>query len=130
MLVSKGRLSVLIVFALVLANIQCAAFCVIEPCNGSGTASTPSAADVPPCHQHHDAPGQQTPAPHCSHQIVAQADVAQPLVTPVLTATVLATDVPVLSVGAFPPLLGVDLLASHALSPTGLTVLSSVVLRI
>src|ERR1700733_13630519 len=78
----------------------------------------------PPCHPH-GPPGQQTPAPPCSHHIVVQADVAPPLVTPDLTSNVLAMDVPALSVGAFPALSGVDLLASHALSPPGLTVLSS-----
>jgi hypothetical protein len=127
--VFEGRLSVLLVFTLVLVNIQCAAFCAFEPCNGGGTSPTPSPSDVPPCH-HHDAPDQQTPAQPCSHQIVAQADVAQPLVTPVRAANALVMDVPVLSAGAFPPLSGVELLASHALSPPGLTVLSPVVLRI
>jgi hypothetical protein len=129
MSVSKGRLSVLLVFTLVLVPTQCAAFCTLEPCKGGGTASTPSPADDPPCH-HHDAPSQQTPAPACSLHIVVQADDAQPLVTPVLTANVLAMDVPALSVGAFPTLSGVDLSVSHALSPPGLTVLSSVVPRI
>ena len=128
MIVLKGRLGVLIVFALVLANIQCAAFCAVEPCNGSETASAP-ASDVPPCHQHHEAPGQQTPAP-CSHQIVVQSHAAQPLVTPILTAGVLAMDVSVLPAGAFPSLSGVDMLAAHAPSPPGLAVLSSVVLKI
>jgi hypothetical protein len=128
--VCKGRLIVPLILTLVLVNIQCAAFCAVEPCNGSGTASTPSSSDVPPCHHHQDAPGQQTPAPRCSHQIVFQADVAQPLVTPVLTTNVLAVDVPAASVGAFPPLSCVELLASHAPSPLGLAVLSSVVLRI
>jgi len=128
--VPKGRLSLLLVFALVLVNIQCAALCAAEPCNGSGTASTPNPADDPPCHHHHDAPGQQTPAPPCSHQIVVQADVAQPLVTPVRTANVFAMDVPVVLVGAFPSLSGVELLASHAPSPPDLAVLSSAVLRI
>ena len=127
---SKGRLSVLLVFTLVLVSTQCAALCALEPCNGSETASTPSPADDPPCHNHPDAPGQQTPAPKCSHQVVPQADVAQPLVTPVFAATVLTMDVPVLPVGAFPSLSDVDLLTSHAPSPPGLAVLSSVVLRI
>src|SRR5579864_3171552 len=114
MSVSKGRLSVLLVFTLVLVSTQCAALCALEPCNGSDTASTPSPADDPPCH-HHEAPGEQTPAPHCSHQVVAQADVAQPLVvTPVLTANVLTMDVPVLPVGGFPSLSTVDLVASDA----------------
>jgi hypothetical protein len=128
--VFKGRLSILLAFALVLVNIQCVAFCAVEPCNGNNTAATPITADDPPCHHHHDAPGQQTPAPRCSHQIVAQADVAQALVTPVPTASVVAMDVPVLPVGAFPSLSGADLPASHAPSPPGLAVLSSVVLRI
>src|SRR5579863_1241900 len=129
MSVSKGRLSVLLVFTLVAVGTQCVALCALEPCKGSHTASTPSPADDPPCH-HHEAPGEQTPAPHCSHQVVAQADVAQPVVvTPVLTANVLTMDVPVLAVGGFPSLSAVDM-ASDAPSPPGLAVLSSVVLRI
>lgn len=126
---SKGRLSVLLVFTLVLVSTQCAALCALEPCNGTETASTPSPADDPPCHHHHDAPG-QTPARPCSHHVVVQADVAQPIVTPVLAANVLVMDVPVLHVGAFPSLSGVDLAASRAPSPPGLAVHSSVVLRI
>src|SRR4029077_17302972 len=102
MSVSKGRLSVLIAFTLVLVNIQCVAFCTLEPCNGSGAASTPSPADVPPCHHHHGAPSQQAPAPApCSHQTV-QAPAAQPLATPVFTASIVAMDLPVVSPGAFP----------------------------
>ncbi len=49
MMMSKGRLSVLLVFALVLVSTRCAALCAIETCSGSGTASTPSPADDPPC---------------------------------------------------------------------------------
>jgi hypothetical protein len=52
---SKGRLSVLLVFTLVLVSTQCAVFCTLERCNDGGTASTPSPAGDPPCH-HHDAP--------------------------------------------------------------------------
>jgi hypothetical protein len=126
--VFKGRLSVLLVFTLVAVSTQCAALCAIEPCNGSGTASTPSPADVPPCH-HREAPA-QSPAPCSHHQIVVQADVAQPLVTPVLTANVLAMDVPDVLTAAGPSLSGVDMLAEHAPSPPRLAVLSSVVLRI
>jgi hypothetical protein len=129
MSMSKGRLCVLLVFTLVLVSTQCAVFCTVEPCNGGGIASTPSPAGDPPCH-HHGTPAQQTPAPPCSHHIVVQADVAPPLVTPDLTSNVLAMDVPALSVGAFPALSDVDRWASHALSPPGLTVPSSAVLRI
>ena len=125
---SKGRLSVLLVFTLVLVSTQCAALCALEPCSGSETASTPTPADDPPCH-HHEAPA-QSHAPCSHHQIVVQADVAQPLVTPVLTANVLAMDVPAVSTAAGPSLSGVDMLAEHAPSPPGLAVLSSVVLRI
>ena len=127
---SKGRLSVLLVFTLVLVSTQCAVLCAFEPCNGDSAAATPSPAGDPPCHRHHDAPSQQTPAPNCSHQVVPQADVAQPLVTPVFAATVLTMDVPVLQASAFLSLSDPDLLASHAPSPPGLAVLSSVVLRI
>jgi hypothetical protein len=129
MVVSKGRLSVLIVFALVLANIQCAAFCAVEPCNGSGTASAP-APDVPLCHQHHDAPGNQSPAPAPCGHLVIQAHAAQAPVTPVFTTTVVVMDLPAGSLGVYPSFSGVDMLAAHAPSPPGLAVLSSVVLRI
>jgi hypothetical protein len=130
MSVSKGRLSALLVFTLLLVSTQCAALCALEPCHGESAAATPSPADDPPCHHHHDAPSQQTPAPNCAHQVVTQADVAQPLVTPVLTANVVAMDVPVLPVGVIPSLTGVDLVRSHAPSPPGLAFLSSVVLKI
>jgi|SRR5579863_1213733 len=127
MSVSKGRLSILLVFTLVVVSTQCAALCTLEPCNGSETALTPSSADEPPCH-HHEAPA-QSPAP-CSHHIVVQADVAQPLVALVLTANVLVMDVPAALTDAGPSLSGVDVLAEHAPSPPSLAVLSSVVLRV
>jgi hypothetical protein len=128
MSLSKGRLSVLLVFTLVLVSTQCAALCAFESCNGSQTAWTPSPADDPPCH-HHEAPGQSR-APCAHHQIVVQGDVAQPLVTPVLTANVLVMDVSAALTGAGPSLSGVDVLAEHAPSPPSLAILSSVVLRI
>ncbi|MDP9052936.1 MAG: hypothetical protein M3N93_01325 [Acidobacteriota bacterium] len=127
---SKGKLSALLVFTLVLVSTQCAALCAVEPCHGDNTAATPIPADDPPCHHHHDAPGRQMPAPHCSHQIVIQADVAQPVVTPVFAPTVLTMGVPGLPVAPFPSLSGVNFLATHAPSPPGLAVLASVVLRI
>jgi hypothetical protein len=128
--VSKGRLSALLVFTLVLVSTQCAALCALEPCNGESAAAMPSPADDSPCHHHHDAPSQQAPASNCAHQVVAQADVAQPLVTPVLTANVLTMNVPVLLVGALPLLTGVELVGSHAPPRPGLAVVSSVVLKI
>jgi len=129
MSISKGRLTVLLVFALVVMNIQCAALCAAEPCNGSGTASTPD-PDVPPCHHHHEAPGRQAPAPApCSHQIVVQAHPAQAPVTLAFTSGV-AMDVPVESLGAFPSLSSMETSAARAPSPPNLAVLSSVVLRI
>jgi hypothetical protein len=127
-MVSRGRLSVLLAFMLVLANIQCAAFCTLEPCNGSGTASTPSPADDPPCHDHHDAPGPSAPA-HCPHQTV-QAHAAQALVKPAFVASVVVMNLPVASLGAFLSPSKVDTLAARAPSPPNLSVLSSVVLRI
>ena len=123
----KGRLSILLALTLLVVSTQCAALCAVEPCNGSETASTPSPADNPPCH-HHEAPG-QPPAP-CSHHIVVQADVAQPLVTPVRAASVLTMDVPAALTGAGPSLTGVDMLVEHAPSPPDLAFLSLVVLRI
>jgi hypothetical protein len=127
--VSQGKLSVLLAFALVLVNIECVAFCTVEACNGSGTASTASPSNVPPCHQHHEAPGHQTPA-SCSHQIVVQAHAAQAPVTLVFAASVMAIDVPAASPGAYPLLSTIETLAARAPSPPGLAVLSTVVLRI
>jgi hypothetical protein len=127
--VYKGRLSVLLVLALVAINVQCVALCAVESCNGSGTARAPSPADAPPCHQHHKAPGQQAPA-SCSHQIVVQADAAQAPVTLVFTASVIAIDLPVEPSGAFPSLSSMETLAAYAPSPPGLPALSSTILRI
>jgi hypothetical protein len=127
--VSKGRLSALLVFALVLVNFQCAALCAAEPCNSIGTAQSPSPADVPPCHQHHEAPSQQAPAP-CSHQLVVQAHTAQAPLTLVFTASFMAMDRPVELPGAFPWLSSRERSAAHAPSPPSLAILSSVVLRV
>jgi hypothetical protein len=128
--VSKGKLSVVIVFALVLANIQCAAFCAVESCSGGGIASTPLAGG-PPCHQHHHAPSKQAPASSpCGHQVVVQADAAQAPVMPVLTASVVVMDLPAGSLDGFPSLPDVEALAASAPSPPGLSILSTVVLRI
>jgi len=114
-------------FTLVLVNIQCVAFCTIESCDRSGTASAPGSAYLPPCH-HHQAPGHQNPAP-CSHHII-QAAGATAVVTPDLTAGDLVADLPVVSPFAFPPVLGVDIFPARASSLPGLDPISSVVLRI
>jgi hypothetical protein len=126
--VSKYRLVVPLIFTLVLVNIQCVALCTLESCTGKETASTPSSADVPPCHQRHDAPAQPDPAP-CSHRVI-QAVGAMAPVTPDLAAGDIVAHLPVVSPVAHPPLSGVDTLAARAPSPSGLAVLSSVVLRI
>jgi hypothetical protein len=126
--VLKGRLSVLIVLTLVVVSTQCAALCAIEPCYGTETAPTSSPAENPPCH-HHEAPG-QAPTPCSHHQIVVQADVAQPVVTAVLAASVLTMDVPSALIRAGLSLTGVDMLAEHAPTPPDIAAPSSAVLRI
>jgi hypothetical protein len=68
---SKGRLILFLAFALTLSSTQCAALCVVAPCDEAGSFP----ADDSPCHHHHEAPDDQTPAP-CPHQVV-QADVPQ-----------------------------------------------------
>jgi hypothetical protein len=127
-IVLRVRLSVLIVAALVFANIQCAAFCAVESCATSGTSATP-VAGASSCHQHHTAPGKPTPAP-CGHQVVVQADTAQAAVTLVFTASVVVMDLPAGPLAAFTSLPGVETLAARAPSPPGLSLPSSVVLRL
>jgi hypothetical protein len=56
---SKGRLIVVLAFALVLASTQCAALCIVGPCTDTGTEP----AGETPCHHQHEAPDNQTPAP-------------------------------------------------------------------
>jgi hypothetical protein len=116
-----------LVFALVCVNIQCVAFCALDPCNDETTASS-SIPDVPLCHQHHDAPGQKAPAP-CSHQLVVKGHAPQTPVTPVFIATVMAMDVPTGSLGAVPALSRIERAAARAPSPS-LHATLCVVLRI
>jgi hypothetical protein len=125
--VSKGRLTILLIFALVLLNIQCAAFCTVESCNGTGTVSAPG-SNVPPCHRHQDAPGKQPPAP-CSHRLI-QAVGATARVAHDPPAGDPAAGSPVVSSFASSPALAVDILSARAASPPGPDRISSVILRI
>jgi hypothetical protein len=129
----KGRLIVLLVFALVLVNIQCVAFCAVESCHDGGTTSTPASGDVPPCHQHHQAPGGKAPSNQdsasCQHRLV-QAVSAKAGVTPALAAGDLVASLPVVSPFGFPPAQNVDIFPAGAPWPPGLDPISTVVLRI
>jgi hypothetical protein len=126
---AKGRLSILLVFTLVLINLQCVAFCASQSCNGSGTESTESST-VPACHHHHDAPRSQAPTPvPCSHLMV-QAHAVRALATPVLAPNVVITHLPVVAAVALPPQADAGTLIAHASSPPDPAVFSPVVLRI
>jgi hypothetical protein len=111
---SKGRLIVVLAFALVLSSTQCAALCIVGPCTDAAT--TP--ADETPCHHQHETPDNQTPAP-CPHQTI-QADVPQTFASALTSLDhVAAMDMPVALTGEFSPLPDAHFLPSHDLSPPG-----------
>ena len=129
---SKGRLSVVLVFALVLVNIQCVAFCAVESCNDGPTASTPVSADVPPCHQHHQGPGGKAPSKQdsasCHHRLVQAASAkAAVMLTPSVD---LVASLPAVSPFALPSVQEVNNVPARTPSPPGFDFVSSVVLRI
>ncbi len=130
---SKGRLSVLLVLALVLVNIQCVALCAAESCNDRASASMPASADVPPCHQHHQAPGGKAPAQQdsaaCHHRVV-QAVGAKAVVTAGPAADSLAAIPPAASLFTDPPVQDTNSSPARAPSPPGLDRTSFIVLRI
>src|SRR5580693_5484711 len=101
---AKGRLSILLAFTLVVANIQCSEFCALGACYDGESASTPHSTSVPPCHQNHRGPVHHEPAP-CSHQVIQAADA-----TARVTLDIRAGELALLSAGTFsliPPLTGV-----------------------
>ena len=124
--VSKSKLIGALVLALVLVNIQCVAFCAVASCDPTGTQ--PRAADVPPCHQHH----QETPHPQhsapCAHQLIPAAVATARATSTVILGNPVAAlpDVAVLAL----PAAGMDRVPAAVLSPPGLRRFSSLVLRI
>ena len=110
----KGRLIVLLAFALVWSSAQCAALCTVEPCRGASG----STAGEPPCHHRHPAPANQIPAP-CPHQVL-QADVPQSFAsTSAPPASVALMDVPAAVQSGFSSVLDTSALTSHDSSPPG-----------
>jgi hypothetical protein len=127
-LVQKGSISLLLVSTLMMATIQCVAACTLEPCKDSVPASLPGTADLPPCHQHHDTPGQQTPAP-CSHQVLVLAQAVPSAEISHLAPTV-AMNVPVASFSAYMVPNNLEAAAVPGVAPPTLAAISSVILRI
>jgi hypothetical protein len=75
--VTSGKLMVVLAMALVLGQLQCAAWCAVRTCdltdlNHAGTQN------VPPCHRHQDDSSQNRPAGPCAHGVViaSPADVS------------------------------------------------------
>jgi hypothetical protein len=111
---SKGRLIVVLAFALVLASTQCAALCIVGPCTDAAT--TP--AGEPPCHHQHEVPDNQTPAP-CPHQTV-QADVPQAFASALTSLdSIAAVDIPVVLTVEYSSISDAHFLPWLDLSPPG-----------
>ena len=110
----KGRLIVVLAFALVLASTQCAALCIVGPCTDAGSAPVGET----PCHHQHQAPDHQVPAP-CPHQTV-QADVPQDFASALTSFDNIGwMDMPVALTVEFSPLSDAHFLLSHEVSPPG-----------
>ena len=83
-----GKLTIVLAMALVLGQLQCAAWCTVSTCDLAALNSAGS-QNVPPCHRHHSDSSKNNPNP-CSHGVVvvaspvslsaAQAAVAAPMV--------------------------------------------------
>jgi hypothetical protein len=111
---SKGRLILVLAFALVLASTQCAALCIVGPCTDAGSAP----AGETPCHHKDEAPDNQVPAP-CPHQTV-QADVPQDFASALTSLdNIAAMDMPVALTMEFSPLSDAHFLPSDDLPPPG-----------
>jgi hypothetical protein len=127
-LVRKGSLGVLLVFTLMTAAVQCVTACTLAVCKDAATASLPGTADLPPCHQHHKMPGQQTPAP-CSHQVLV-LDQAVPSPEILHFAPTVAINVPVASFSAYTASSNLEAADVPGVAPPTLAAISSVILRI
>jgi hypothetical protein len=118
---THARFTLLVIFTLVIGVIRCMADCTAVTCNPAGTRQ------MPPCHHHHQAPGQDTSVP-CAPDVVlpgtAQTHAPQISVgtpTPALAAPMM-TGVRFTTAGS----LSVSLNPSHPKS----SLKSSIVLRI
>src|SRR3974390_2474452 len=78
-MVPKLKLVPLVVL-LVWSATQCALACMLEPCASISRLAQGTNSSEPPCHQHRESPGNQTPASPCPHQTV-QADIPKTFTT-------------------------------------------------
>jgi len=113
-----------LVVLLVWSAPQCALACALEPCAEGSRSAQPSGR---PCHQHRESPGNQAPPSPCPHQTL-QADIPKTFtaLAPIGNAVIdfaVVTPLPSFSISAEVPPFDVP-------SPPGLSVLSSVILRI
>jgi hypothetical protein len=101
--------------------------CVLGCAGISGTAPVRSSS-LPPCHQHHDQAHQQSPS-SCAHQVVSAQSTAPQHVQVGIPAP-LSFDEPVAphSAGVSPVRMSAPALEN--VSPPGLSVVSSIILRI
>ena len=122
------KLSIVLMVAVVLSGAECLASCTVAACNSGMPARTSS--ELPPCHhQHQSAPSDRGSLPlHCDDLVLPGAKVSlraqgllnDPLIaTPPISASSLAQYILVAEAPDAP-----------ASPPPGLSVLSSVVLRI
>jgi hypothetical protein len=115
---------VMLVVLLVWSATQCALACALEPCAEASRLPQPSG---PPCHQHNESPGNQAPESPCPHRTV-QADIPK-------TFTALPSiGNAVIDLAVASPLwsffVSAEGLPFDVPSPRGLSLLSSVILRI
>jgi hypothetical protein len=122
------KLSIVLMVAVVLSGAECLASCTVAACNSGMPAR--SSSELPPCHhQHQSAPSDRGSLPlHCDDLVLPGAKVslrAQGLLNDPLIAT------PPISASTFARyILVYEAPDAQASPPPGLSVLSSVVLRI
>jgi hypothetical protein len=123
----RSRLSVLLVLALVLVNIQCVAFCASAFCDDSAKAS----AGVPPCHRHQHTPvaPENRDSAACHHPLVPSVGVRHG-VTASTPVNELTASLPVVPLFALPFGRDTQVLATRTPSPPGSGFLTTLVLKI
>jgi hypothetical protein len=123
--VRKSCLNLVLVLTLMTATVQCVTACIVVPCKDAATAP---ATDLPPCHQHHKMPGQQSPAP-CPHQVLVLAQAVPSVEIPHFAPTV-AMNAPVASFSAHTAPNNLNAAAVPCVAPPTLAAISSVILRV
>jgi len=65
---TSGKITFLFAMALILGQLQCAAWCAVNTCDLTA-GNTAGAQNVPPCHRHQNDSSQQSPAGRCAHGV-------------------------------------------------------------